>query len=212
MAAPLALAILVACLALFPSSAASGDDLRGRYESKFPPQMYIVGIGEARRTGNDITDYRIAEVVARRDVAQQVRVEVTSVDVDYACSGAVGVAYGGRDECRDEFISIIQTATHEFLAGSRIVDRGSSSDSVYVVVVMPRTEMAEKAMEARDKAIEDAREGVKEAGKGRKDAQAEARESLLKAKAYDKQARSMGDIRDSADELFRELDAELGKM
>jgi len=193
-------------------SASAGELSRKEFEVDYPLSKYYLGLGESRSTGSDIRDYRVAEVLARRDIAQQVRVEITSVDLDFACGGPVSKAYSDKGACRDDFVSIIQSATSEFLAGSRVVDKGVSGDHVYVVVAMPRSDMAGEARDARDKAMQEARESVKKAKTGEKDAPAEAREALLKAKAYDKQSRAIEEVRENAEELFRELEAELEKM
>jgi len=207
------LAIIAITGTFLSISAFAGELSRKKFEVEYPTSQYYLGIGESRSTGSDIRDYRVAEVLARRDIAQQVRVEITSVDLDFACGGPVGKAYGdNKGACRDDFVSIIQSATSEFLAGSRVVDKGADGDHVYVVVAMPRSDMAGEAREARDEAIEEARESVKEAKTGEKDAPAEAREALLKAKAYDRQARAIEEVKENAEELFRELEAELDKM
>jgi hypothetical protein len=210
------ISVIFAAIALFvPAlicSASSLETLRKGLSNEYPTEKYLLGIGESRRTGSDIRDYRIAEVIARRDIAQQVRVEIESVDLDFACGGSIGKAYGDEVACRDEYLSIIQASTNEFLAGSRVVDRGKDDDSVYVIVAMPRSDIAARAREARSAAINEARESMKKAATGQQDAPEEAREALLRARAYDRQAGAMEDIRDSAEELFRELEAELERL
>ena len=192
--------------------ALSFENLRKGMSIEYPPEKYLLGIGESRRTGNDILDYRVAEVMARRDIAQQVRVEIKSVDLDFACGGPVGKAYGDREQCKDDYLSIIQSSTNEFLAGSRVVDRGKDDDSIYVIVAMPRSDIAAKAKKARSVAMQDARESLKKAATGQEDAPGEARESLLRARAFDSQAMAMEGIKQNADELFRELEAELERL
>lgn len=181
--------------------------------ASYPPEKYILGMGEARSTGSDIRDYRVAEVMARRDIAQQVRVAVTAVKLDFACGGHVPPKpSGNKDECRDEFMSIIQASTSEFLGGSLVVDKGRDSGHVYVIIAMPRRDMAARAREARAGAINEARESLKRAGKGKNGDSEEAREALLRARAYDRQARAIDETRDNAEDLFRELEAELEKL
>lgn len=207
--------ITLALVMAFPSinyGAPSLELKRQALSEKYPPDIYVLGIGESRSTGSDIRDYRVAEVMARREIAQQVRVAITSVTLDFACEGAVAKAYRDKGECRDDFLSIIQASTAEFLSGSRIVDKGRDGEYVYVIVAMPRRDMAAKAEEARDSAINKARQSLKKAGEGNGDAPDKAREALMRAKAYDRQARAMDGIRDNAEDLFRELEAELEKL
>ncbi|MFC1549436.1 LPP20 family lipoprotein [Nitrospirota bacterium] len=208
--------VIFAAIALFVPALVCGastlESLRKGLSHEYPPDRYLLGVGESRRTGSDIRDFRVAEVLARRDIAQQVRVEVNAVDLDFQCGGSVGKAYGDREQCRDEYISIIQASTNEFLSGSRVVERSKDDENVYVIVAIPRSDMAAKAREARSDAIKETRESMKKAATGQKDAPDEAREALLRARAYDRQARAMEDIRENADELFSELEAELERL
>lgn len=204
--------LCVALVALLPSAASADVFLQQQYESQYPSSQFYVGFGEIKSTGSKIKDYRVAEVLARRDIAQQIKVNVSSVELDFACSGPVADGFADVKECKDCFISIIQSSTNEFLSGSRIVDKGVDGDQVFVVVVMPRSDVAERAREARDEAISEARESVDKAKSGNKGAVDDAREALLKAKAHDSQARSIEDVRESAGDLFKELESELGKL
>lgn len=207
-----ALNICLAIVVLVATVADADVILQQKYESQYPASKYYVGVGEIRSTGSRLKDYRVAEVMARRDIAQQIKVNVTSVELDFACGGPVGDAYPDKGECRDEYISIIQSSTNEFLSGSRIVDKGVDGDHVFVVVVMPRADMADRARESRDEAISEVRESVDKAKAGDKSAQDDARDALLRAKALDLQARSIADVRESSVDLFKELDSELGKL
>jgi len=208
-------AILTVIMLIVPAltyGATSLEGLRGELSDEYPHDKYLLGIGESRRTGSDIRDFRVAEVMARRDIAQQVRVEIKSVDLDFACGGPVGKAYGGMEQCKEEYLSIVQSSINEFLAGSRVVKKDKDDDNVYVIVAMPRSDMASRAREARRVAMEEGRESIKKAAAGQENARQEARGAILRAKAYDRQARAFEDIRENADELFRELEAELERL
>jgi len=205
-------AALVLCVPALLCGAPSLEQKRQALSGDYPPETYILGVGESRSTGSDIRDFRVAEIMARRDIAQQVRIAISSIELDFACGR--NATEGGVDkvDCRDDFISIIQASTSEFLSGSRIIEKGTDGDHVYVIVAMTRMELAAKASEARADAIKDARASMEMAHKGKADAPEEAREAILRAKAYDSQARAMGEIRKDAQDLFMELEAELEKL
>ena len=109
-------------------------------------------------------------------------------------------------------LSVIHSSASEFIVGSRMVDRGRDGDTIFLVVVMPKNELAAKALEARDSAITEVKENIRKAGSGNGEAVQDAREALLRAKAHDRQARSFDDIKESSDDLFKYLDAELDRL
>lgn len=191
--------------------AGAGDDLWKKYASEYSPVIYYVGIGEVKLKGSEYAAYRVAEVHARKDIAQQIKVRVDSDSVDYACSGSASKAYSSSD-CKDEFISIIKVSTDEYLSGSRVADKGKDGEYVYVVVIMLREGVARSVREQMTDSVKRATEMLEKAKAGDK-AQADgARKELLKARVYKVHLESIEGVKQNSDKAFKELEQELEKL
>ncbi len=196
--------LLITCLAL-PVFAWAGNPY-DEYHKQYPADQYIVGIGEADPSGNKYADRRITEVLARRDIAAQIRVKTTEVSVDLMCGGS------GAGECKDTVVSIIETSVDEFLRGSRIVDSGVKDGSAYSIVVMPKEGMF-KTLEARvDGSLGLVNEDLTSARSGDKEALKRAESNLTRARIYEIEKQILDGVKANASNALIELQIELDKL
>lgn len=207
------LAAFLAVLIILPLRLAWGEDpLYAKVYSNYSRSDYIVGIGETPKTGSSLRDNRVAEVMARRELAAQVRVEVSEVAIDIMCSGGSDQVTGQGDACRDEFSSILETRVSEFIQGSRIVEHGEYEGRVYAVAVMPRKDTAGKLKQEARESAERTKQYIKEAKSGDASATERAREEYKRARALNAQGDAFERARGSANELFVELEKELENL
>lgn len=177
-----------------------------KYYKSYPQDKYIVGIGEAPNTGSKFTARRMAEVLARRDIATQINVQTTEVTVDLMCSGSEST------QCRDEVVSIIETSANEFLRGSKVVDSGESGDTLFVIVVMPK-DGALKTLDVRiEGAVSMAKEDLSSARSGDKEALERARKQYTRARTYEIERQMLEGVKVNASKAFVELEKELEKL
>ena len=190
---------------VLPAFAAAGNPYEEYYET-YPMDEYVVGIGEAQASGNKYAVRRMTEVLARRDIASQIRVRTMEVSVDLMCGGS------GAGDCKDTVVSIIETSVDEFLRGSRVVDSGVRDGSAFTIVVMPK-EGAVKTLETR---IEGAAGVVKDdlaaARSGDRDALERARSNLMRARTYEIERQILEGVRTNASNALNELQKELDKL
>ncbi len=203
--------LLILIFTFMVGVAGADDDLWKKYASKYPSSQYYVGIGEIQLKGSEYAAYRVAQVHALKDIAQQVKVRVDSSSVDYACSGSVGKSMSAA-ECKNEFISIIKVSTDEYLSGSYVAEKGKDSEYVYVVMVMPKKGMADSVRGQMKDSLDKSNAMVDKAKAGDASQADSARKEMLKAKAYKKHLESIEGVKDSSDEAFIELDSELDKL
>jgi hypothetical protein len=179
-----------------------------RYSEEYPPESYLIGIGELQATGNRITDKRVADVLARREIAAQIRVNVSEATVDLMCSSS-----NAEDkECRDMVISVVETSVNEFLRGSRIVDSGQKEGIFFSVAVMPKKEAVESVSDHLSESVKLAREEIENARSGKKDALEKARSHYDKARIYEIERQVLEGVKGNASDALRELDAELRRL
>src|SRR3990172_5493274 len=57
-------------------------------ENKYPSDTYIVGIAEAESSGNIYNDKTRVEILARLEIAKQIRVRIKEESLDIMCEGA----------------------------------------------------------------------------------------------------------------------------
>lgn len=122
----------VAVFAAFASCASVSlyDDVKRGYSR----EVYIVGVGETAATGDETADRRVAEVQARRDLAEQIRVRIESVMIDETCSG------GKDDSCRNRVTLVAKTSVDEILVNSRIDRTGLRDKTVWAAAIIERDE------------------------------------------------------------------------
>ncbi len=188
------------------SSIAQAGNPYEKYYGQYPQDEYIIGIGEAPNTGSKYAAKRIAEVLARRDMASQINVRTIEVSVDLMCSGPESSA------CKDEVVSIIETTVDEFLRGSRVVDFAESEGAVIIVVIMPR-EGISRTLEARiDGAVSGAKQNLDAARGGDKEALERARKQYMMARTYEIEQQILEGVRTNASKALKELEKELDKL
>lgn len=100
------------------------DSIFDNVYNEYPEENYIVGIGEVIKTGNTLKDERVAEIMARTEIARQIRVKMEEETLDVACENMTGRISDNAGECRNEFLMIIKQSVNEVLVGSKIVEKG----------------------------------------------------------------------------------------
>jgi len=109
-------------------------------ENKYPSDTYIVGIAEAESSGNIYNDKTRVEILARLEIAKQIRVRIKEESLDIMCEGAGKTAFAGLEECRNQLSTVIETTVDELLRDSQIVESGEDKDRgvYYAVAVLPK--------------------------------------------------------------------------
>ena len=199
-----------------PVWAGSYDDILKRY----PPGSYLVGIAEVSSSQDPYRDRRRAEILARLEIAKQIRVRIKSATIDVVCEGEGGaVIFTGAGECKSQFAMIIEETVDEVLEGSRIVDAGEDRDRgiYYAVAVLPKKDEVRKAKKRMEESLERAEEALRKAKKSKeaeekKEHIERAKEELLRGMAYDGERRALEDTRENARDMFRQMTEEIEKL
>ncbi len=203
------------CILLFlavPVDAASSSPSYDEVYSQYPKDKYLVGIGEAARSVNPLNDKRIAEVLARLDIAKQIKIRLREETVDIMCEGGSGKLFKNTSECKNEFIMIVEATVDEFLEGSRIVNNGEKEGLVYAVAVMPKAQAVEELDHKVKESVGNTKENIEKAKKGDKEAVNDAQEEYMKAVTYNKEKEMLGGVRSRSSDMFDELEKELIKL
>ncbi len=201
--------IIMLTLSVSPLWGASSHDA---VYKKYPRGKYLVGIGEAQKSANSLTDKRIAEVLARLEIAKQIKVRLREETVDIMCEGGSQRLFRDILQCKNEFIMIVEVSVDEFLEGSKIVEHGQSKETVYAVAVMPRAQAVEELNGKVSNSLNTTREKIGKAKEGDKKAAAEAQEEYMKAVTNDKERELLDGVKDRASAMFDELEKELLKL
>ena len=188
-----------------------GSSLKEVYK-KYPKAKYLVGIGEAEKSGNNLTDKRISEVLARLEIAKQIKVRLREETVDIMCEGGSQRLFKDILQCKNQFIMIVEATVDEFLEGSRIVEHGTDEGIVYAVAVMPRAQAVEELNGKVKQSLDTTKEKIEKAKEGDKKAAADAQEEYMKAVTYDKERELLDGVKDRASDMFDELEKELVKL
>src|SRR3989304_6919476 len=108
-------------------------------ENKYPSDTYIIGIAEAESSGNIYNDKTRVEILARLEIAKQIRVRIKEESLDIMCEGAGKTAFAGMEEGRNQVSTVIETTVDEFLRDSQIVESAEDRDRgvYYAVAVLP---------------------------------------------------------------------------
>lgn len=188
---------------------ASAQTLHDKMRAEYPDSSYIVGIGEAQNTGSSLRDTKVAEVMARVEIARQIKVKVQELTIDIACEGTAGRMFETGVECKNEFLMVIRQTVDQVLTGSRIVRKGLRGNLVFAVAILPRAEAAKESDAKAGHAVKKARENLKKVTKGDKASKEKVREQYLKALSYQRQKEAIEGVRTKASGAFLELEAEL---
>ncbi|OGW53205.1 MAG: hypothetical protein A2Z60_04590 [Nitrospirae bacterium RIFCSPLOWO2_02_42_7] len=130
----------------------------GSYESikeKYPADIYIVGIGEVESSKDAHKDKIRAEMLARLEIAKQIRIRIQEKSIDIMCEGEGKTFFDNVSDCRNQITTIIETTVDEILEGSKIIDAGEDKEReiYYAVAVLPRKEAVSKVKEGLQRVI-----------------------------------------------------------
>jgi hypothetical protein len=200
--------ILLIALVADASASSSYDEVYAEY----PKDRYLVGIGEVDKTGNSLNNKRVAEVLARLEIAKQIKVRLREETVDIMCEGGSARLFKDILECKNEFIMIVEVTVDEFLEGSRIVKLGENKGIVYAVAVMPKAVAVKELDNKVKESVDNTKENIEKAKEGDKEALNEAQEEYMKAVTYDKEKELIEGVKSRASDMFEELEKELVKL
>ncbi len=176
---------------------------------EYPQSIYIVGIAEVPKTDNPYNDKRLGEVLARLDIAKQIKVRIKSESIDKQCEGSTYKIFKDQGECRSEFNTIVEETVDEFLAGSRIVKHGEKENLVYVVAVLKRKNAVENIDEKAGAAVDNAKKELKKAENGNKDSLKKADEAYKKAVVLDKEKEIIEGVKSNTAKAFDNLEKDI---
>lgn len=209
---------VTACLAiifLFCTCSRGFSEPSTNYSSvygDYPKSKNIIGIGEVQKSGNMLKDKRVAEVLARLEIAKQIRVKLQEQTLDIACEGSTGKIFGSDIECKNEFVMVIEETVDEVLIGSAIVDSGERGSIVFAVAVLPRYKTGSELENNIQESLDRARESIQKAKEGDERSMKDAREEYAKAITYDKEKEIIEGVRSRRSAAFKELEKELLKL
>lgn len=204
------LILAVACLAGVHDLAFAEPDYT-EVKTRYPKAAYIMGVGESRKTDSPMKDKRVAQVMARLDIAKQIRVHISEKTIDIMCEGSRAVLFRNGEECRSEFRMVIEESVDLFLEGSRIVSEGERGEMVYAVAVLDRSEAGDRMEERSREAVVQAKDNLEKAKGGDKDAMKQAKEEYKKAVAYEKEKEAIAGVQTKANAAFADVEKELLK-
>jgi len=204
------LSILVLLTVL--TAAASAESSYDSVYAEYPKDKYLVGIGETGGTGNFLNDKRVAEVLARLEIAKQIKVRLKEETVDIMCEGGSAKLFKDILECRNEFVMVVEVTVDEFLEGSKIVNHWEKDGIVYSAAVMPKAEAVKELDDKAKESAEKTKENIEKARKGDKEAAGEAQKAYMKAVTYDREKEMLDGVRSRASDMFEELEKELVKL
>ena len=126
---------IILCLLIVQAWAVTLDNLKRDY----PPDSYITGIAEVESSGDVHNDKTRAEILARLEIAKQIRVRIQEESIDIMCEGEGKTAFAGTEECRNQLTTVIETTVDELLKDSQIVESGADKNNgvYYAVAVLP---------------------------------------------------------------------------
>ena len=180
--------------------------------ANYPKSKNIIGIGEVEKSGNMLKDKRIAEVLARLEIAKQIKVKLREETLDIACEGTTGKVFGGGIECKNEFVMVIEETVDEVLVGSSIVDNGERGSIVFAIAVLPRDKTGGELEKNVQESVDKARESLQKAKEGDTRSLKNAKEKYAKAVTYDKEKEIIEGVRSRASAAFEDLEKELMKL
>ena len=202
-------AVVAVLLVLSPTviaiAAPSYDDVK----AEFSASAYIVGIGEVKKSGDDLRDRRTAEVLARLEIAKQIKVQIKSQTIDVMCEGKAGALFPDGQTCRNEFLQIVEESVDLFLEGTKIVRHGERGGMVFAVAVLDRGPAARTAEDKSREAAGQAKAGLDKAKAGDSEALKQAKEDYKKALTFEKEREIISGVKSQAKSAFEDLDKEL---
>ncbi len=168
---------------------------------KYPPAEFMVAIARVPATDNEINDRRATEVMARSDIARQIRVKMESQTTDDACKGRGG-------ECRNWIGMVIKQTVNEALVDCRVAQSAREGSDWVTVAVLNKNDAAKLFLDKADQALIKAEMQLDKAKAGNTKAAEAARDGYFKAISYQNEAGALGTGRrlKGLDALKEELD------
>ncbi|MFZ3071809.1 MAG: hypothetical protein WA162_01020 [Thermodesulfobacteriota bacterium] len=200
------------------AAAETFDALRKRIKQSHPSEQFIVGIADVETSGSAYKDKRRVEILARLEIAKQIKVKIASESTDVMCGGAEVSEKDDRSECRNRFAQIVTETVEETLKGSNIIEQGSLGEGgrYYAVAVLSKSEALSRAGEGLKGSVEKAKEYIDKAkaseGNDAKENADKARQEIIKGKIYDLEMSAVDETRKRAGEVFIELDKEMNSV
>lgn len=202
------------------AAAETFDAVRNRIKQSHPPELFIIGIADVESSGSVYKDKRRVEILARLEIAKQIKVKIASESVDVMCGGpeASEKERHDRSECRNSFAQIVTETVEETLKGSNIIEQGSLGEGgrYYAVAALSKNEALSRAGEGLKGSVEKAKEYINKAkasdGNDAKENADKARQEIIKGKVYDLEMSAVDETRKRAGEVFIELDKELNSV
>ncbi len=186
---------------------------------QFPRSKYIVGTAEVNLSADSLKDRRLAEILARLEIAKQLRVRVREESIDIMCEGKPSQLFAGANECRNILSTVIEVTVDEVLVGSRIVEAGKDSvrGIYYAVAVLSREDAAatsERGLkESMEKAVEFLNKARMSTDPDAKKVYAEkAKEAFLKGVVYEGGSLAFEDTRLRAKDFFEKFAEEIREL
>jgi len=204
--------IIILMIVLPVVSYAASETLYETTYLEYPQSLYIVGIAEMPKTDNPYNDKRVAEVLARLDIAKQIKVRIKSESIDKQCEGTTHKTLQDQRECRSEFSAIVEETVDEFLAGSRIVKHGDKDNLVYVIAVLKRKGAVENIDAKTGAAVDSVKEELKKAENGDKDSLKKAEEAYKKAIVLDKEKEIIDGVKSNSAKAFDNLEKDIAHL
>lgn len=174
--------------------------------AEYPIEAYLIGIGEAAKTDDAQRDKTLTEILARLEIAKQIKVRVREESFELRCEG-------GKEECRNKFSLLIEETVDVFLEGSRVVRHGEQEGRIFAVAILPRSQVAEGLKQAIGESIKKIRESLPKAAEGDRVALKKAQEEYLRALVLEHtKGVILQDIKSRSSEVFEELEKEISGM
>jgi|GEM_PF-3706830 hypothetical protein len=131
------LALVLSCATADPYG-----DVRREYDAG----ILMVGVGDAAENAGEDTARRKAASLARRELAEQIRVRIEKLMLADFCSGS-----SGGEACRSRVARVVKTAADESLVNATISRYGKRDGNIFAVAVMERDEI--NAVSSRVRAV-----------------------------------------------------------
>jgi hypothetical protein len=114
----------------------SGPRLNGQTHGGYPPEQYVIGVGQGDMTKGAIVCQRVSELSARTDLAKQIRILVKEHMVDRIRERSGKDADQDIEVTREEIVQ-------EYLQGVKIIDRQVDQEKniCTATAVMPRSKL-----------------------------------------------------------------------
>jgi len=114
----------------------SGAAVNGQTHAGYPPDQYVIGLGQGDMTKGAIVCQRVSELSARTDLAKQIRILVKEHMVDRIRERAGKDADQDIEVTREEIVQ-------EYLQGVMIIDRQIDQEKniCTATAVMPRSKL-----------------------------------------------------------------------